>query len=145
MNSLKLFLLKFRILIVIFFSYLMVFACIAQEITAESFVRADIEAMEVSKKGVERRLELLAKGASFKEQTTLDDQNREEVDLIYQSIGLSGPGKLRWETKHKDEIEEFLSKNFEYERQYQKITSEIEALSSQIRAVQDITKEKGHE
>jgi hypothetical protein len=107
----------------------------AQDLSPESFVRADIAAREATLDGMAARLTLLQRGASRAMQAQLEEENRRRVDAVLARHHTTGPAHAAYGTRHRAAIVTWLEAHPGWQRTYEELTQRFEALSGQIDAL----------
>lgn len=110
-------------------------SALAQELTYERFVRADLEAREMTLAGMQTRLALLQQGADASTQAQREDASRENVTAVFTRYNTTGPAHAAYGTQHEEAILAWLEASPEWQQQYDALAARFDALSQQLDAL----------
>ncbi len=105
---------------------------VAQSLSVEDYIQADLDVRNITLQGAKERLYLLTQGAGKPVELKSDANIQDQVNQVYQRIGLTAAGTIAWSARHREEIRAWLEENPDQQAEYDTITAGLESVSAQI-------------
>lgn len=105
---------------------------LASPLTPEKLVRADIQAREVTLKGMQQQIELRRQNASPDALMQASMASQAEVEAVFTAYGITGARHSAEWTRQRDTIEKWLAVHFKWQQTYQKLEAKFQLLAQQL-------------
>lgn len=110
---------------------------LAQELTPETYTKADVEARELTLDGMRMQIDLLTQAADEQTRTNAALANQEAVEAVFSGYGTSGSAHSAYGTQHNEAIEAWLASQPQWQSTYQELASEFATLSEQLNSLRE--------
>ncbi|OAD23923.1 secreted protein [Candidatus Thiomargarita nelsonii] len=118
--------------IIVIFMCAFSLTAIAQELSPEAYVKADLEARSITLAGMEARLTMMQQSVNTVVQYRQADENRQNVEAVFASYGFTGASHAAYGTRNGEAIAAWLEGNPDLQKQYNDLAVRFDALSSQF-------------
>ena len=110
---------------------------LAQELTPETYVQADVEAQQLTLEGMRLQVELLSQAAEESVRINAALANQEAVEGVFSGYGSSGSAHSAYGTQHSEAIQAWLAGQAQWQSTYEDLAAEFAALSEQLDSLRE--------
>jgi hypothetical protein len=112
--------------------YCLSMTAIAQALSPETYIKADLEARRVTLAGMEARLVVRQRRANLEEEYRQAEENHQSVKEVFARYGVTGASHAAYGTQNREAIAAWLENNPEWQAQYDEIKARFVVLSNQF-------------
>ncbi len=109
----------------------------AENLTPETFLQADVETRQLTLHGMSQQIQLLRMGANDEQVNQLVSDNQANVEASFNSFGTTGPTHSAYGTKNREAIETWMANNPEWQQRYDTLDEEFSTLSQQLSTLRE--------
>ena len=110
---------------------------LAQDLTPQDFLQADVEARRLTLDGMSQQIALINAGASAEEINQAVADNQTNVEAIFSSFGTNGAAHSAYGTQSRAEIDAWMTENPEWQETYDSLNTEFDTLSQQLSTLRE--------
>ncbi len=110
---------------------------LAQGLTLETYVKADVEARQRTIDGMYQQIDLLNSGANEAAINQASSSNQNQVDSVFEFYGTTGVTHSAYGGRHSKEIEQWLAGHSNWQQSYDALDDEFASLSQQLRTLRE--------